>query len=158
MSFLLNLAFIFSFQQSDLVFKPNEEFQLETDFKFKARQATDPSTVSFVETREEHDEKKYHGAPLPYLILNFKILKFANGEERVKVVNTLGEVLLNKKAASATTFKLDLGFTDDMKDRVTPYDYKVYFLSGDKKALSYIHLVIQEDGTFLVNDEQRGKF
>ena len=51
MSFLLNLAFIFSFQLPDLAFKPSEEFQLETDFKFKARQAADQSTISFVETR-----------------------------------------------------------------------------------------------------------
>jgi len=34
----------------------------------------------------------------------------------------------------------------------------VLFLNADKKPVSRIFMTIQEDGTFFVNEEKRGKF
>ena len=51
-----------------------------------------------------------------------------------------------------------MGFTDDVKAHVSPYEISIIFASKEKKEISRIHLLIQEDGTFLVNGEKRGKF
>jgi len=50
-----------------------------------------------------------------------------------------------------------MGYTDDIKGRVTEHEYTVYFLSKDKKPVSRIVIYFQEDGTFLVNGEKRGR-
>ena len=145
--------------QSEVVpYKPSEEFQLELDFKFKQRPVNDPSVFNYTETRGEHDKKQYAAGPLPYLLINCKILKLADGEVRVRVINGKGDVVVSKKAEAGSEFKIDLGYTDDMKDRVSPYEYNIFFLSARKKELSRIHMLIQEDGTFMVNEENRGKF
>ncbi len=53
--------------------------------------------------------------------------------------------------------KLDLGYTDDIKDRVSAYEYVAYFLSDDKKPLSRVVLFFDKDGTYYVNGEKRGR-
>jgi hypothetical protein len=53
--------------------------------------------------------------------------------------------------------KLDMGFTDDIKDQVAANQYIILFLSKDKTPLSKIEILFQRDGTYLVNGEKRGK-
>ena len=57
----------------------------------------------------------------------------------------------------STVLKLDLGFTDDIKDRVGAYEYTVFFLNEDKDQVSKIVIYFEKDGTYLVNGETRGK-
>jgi len=159
MSFNIFLLVLFSFWQADVVpYKPKDEFQLGMDFKFKQRPVNDPSVLNFEETKQEHDKKQYAAGPLPYLFINCKILKLGTEEVRIRIINGRGNVVVSKKAEVESVIKMDLGYTSDMKDRVSPYEYNIYFLSAKKKELSRIHLFVQEDGTFLVNDEKRGKF
>ncbi|MBK7650493.1 MAG: hypothetical protein IPJ20_06715 [Flammeovirgaceae bacterium] len=54
--------------------------------------------------------------------------------------------------------KIDWGFSEDIKDGMVTPEYTVLFINKDKKNVSRIYMLIQEDGTFLVNDEKRGKF
>lgn len=147
-----------SYFQTEIPYKPNDEFKLDLDYKFKQRPAPDISTFQFNESREEHDKREHGSGPLPYLIINFKLLKLSEDEVRVRAVNNTGDVIVTKKAAVGTSFKIDLGFTTDMKDKITSHEYTIFFLSSKKKAVSRIHLVVTDDGAFLVNGEQRGKF
>ena len=156
---LITLSLVLlAFGQSEVPDKPNEEFKLNLDFKFKQRPASNPATFEPEGNREEFDKLKYGGGPLPYLILNLTILKLAEGEVKVRAINGLGDVIISRKAETDKILTLDLGFTVDMKDRVSPHEYFFYFLSNQKKELSKIHLKVEEDGTFLVNGELRGKF
>ena len=153
------LAFLlYSFLQSEIPYKPSEEFHLVIDYKFKQRTMGTSATLDFGETVGEHEKKMRGSGPLPYLIIELKILKLAEGEVKVKAVTGNGKIVFNRKAEVGVIHKLDLGFTDDVKDRVTPYEFNIYFLSSSKKILSRIHLFVEEEGVVLVNNEQRGKF
>ena len=147
-----------SWQTAVVPYKPGEEYKLDLDFKFKQRPVNDPSVFNYEETKQEHDKKQYAAGPLPYLFINCKILKLGAEEVRIRVINERGDAVVSKKVEVESTIKIDLGYTSDMKDRVSPHEYTIYFLSAKRKELSRIHLFIQEDGTFLVNEEIRGKF
>jgi hypothetical protein len=53
---------------------------------------------------------------------------------------------------------LDIGYTDDVKDRLVASQYTITFLGEEKNQISRIVIFIDKDGTFFVNDEIRGKF
>ncbi|HET9486931.1 MAG TPA: hypothetical protein VFO54_05835, partial [Chryseosolibacter sp.] len=63
-----------------------------------------------------------------------------------------------KKIDLNSILVMDLGFTDDMKDRVTPHEYTLTFVSEEKVPLEVILIKVDEDGSFFVNGEKRGKF
>jgi len=154
MLILLPLLF-FLLQESELPYKPNEEYRLEVDFKFKTKPAGEHFAVDYTETREQAERRA--GGPLPYLILHITPFVFSQGEERVKILTKDRKVAHAMKVKLNTPFDLDLGFTDDIKDEVTPGEFNIIFISRDKKEVNRIHLLIQEDGIFMVNGEMRGK-
>jgi hypothetical protein len=145
-------------QGTPVPYKAKEEFEILIDYQFKNRSAADALTVDYSETKEDQDKKRYGAGVRPYLILNMKILKLSNEEIKVRAINTEGRTVYNKKVIVGDIVKFDMGFTDDIKDRVGPYAVTVVFLSKDKKETSRIYLYVHEDGTFLVNEEVRGKF
>ena len=151
--FVLNV-----WQEPNVPLKPNDEFQLTVDYKFKTRASSSNNSNLNIDYQNERILKEGGSGPLPYLIINFKMLKLSAEEVRVKVVNNAPKVELSKKVKQGDDFDLDLGYTDDMKDRVSPFEYNIYFLSQDKEPLTRVHLYVMEDGTFLVNGEKRGKF
>jgi hypothetical protein len=150
--------FAYLFQGTPVPYKPKEEFEILIDYQFKNRPATDALTVDFSETKEDQDKKRYAAGVRPYLILNMKPLRLSNEEVKVRAINTDGRTVYNKKVVVGDIVKFDMGFTDDIKDRVGPYAVTVVFMSQDKKETSRIYLYVHEDGTFLVNEEVRGKF
>ena len=90
-------------------------------------------------------------------ILNVKVLKPAPEEVRIRVVENGTRIALNKKFDMNTVLILDIGYTDDIKDRVKAYEYTVYYLTADKKPVSKVVIYFDEDGTYFVNNEKRGK-
>ena len=158
MAFSILFVFLSFALQEEVPYKPNDEFQLELEYTFKQKPGIDHPVFDFTESTADNAKKQSPGGPLPYLIINFKTLKLAGEEARVRCVNNLGSLVVTKKAEVGSSFKIDLGYTDDIKDRVTAHEYNIFFLSSKKKELSRVHLFIYEDGTFLVNDEIRGKF
>ncbi len=146
------------FQGTPVPYKPKDEFEILIDYQFKNRSAADALTVDYSDTKEDLDKKRYAAGVRPYLILNMKLLKLSSDEVKVRAINTEGRTVYNKKVMVGDLVKFDMGFTDDIKDRVGPYAVTVVFLSKDKKETSRIYLNVREDGTFLVNDEVRGKF
>ena len=158
MTFLISLLYCCSLWQAITPYKPNDEFKLELEYKFKQRPATNNSRFDFEVSEAEVQKKKYGSGSLPYLVVIFKIVKLSNEEARIKIINGKGQNMLSKKAATEVAYKMDLGYTDDMKDRVTPHEFFIFLLTADRKEVSVVKLFIKEDGTFLVNDEVRGKF
>ncbi|MEO5975713.1 MAG: hypothetical protein ABIS36_20115 [Chryseolinea sp.] len=154
MRLLLLSMYMFLFQDK-VPFKPNEEFDLKLKFEFKERTHTDPNKVSLDPTNGEVQRNRGSG-PLPYLFLNLQVLKQAPSEIRVKVFEA-GKLAYNKKVDLNTIIKLDLGFTDDIKDRVSAYEYTVMFYTEGKEPVSRIVVYFHKDGTYLVNEQVRGK-
>ena len=144
----------FTSQQEEVPFKLNNEFQVDLDYQFKTRPTPDRNTLNF-DPHEERDRSS--GSQLPYLIVSIKFLKLSDEEVRAKGVNNLGHQLFNRKVKPSDVVKIDMGFTDDVKDRVTPHEFTVFLLSSKKEVISRIKLLVEEDGIFLVNGEKRGK-
>lgn len=137
--------------------KPADEYEIIIDYKFQPRPAIDRTKVEYDVATDERNKKAIAG-PLPYLKLQLKLLKLNNEEVKVRVVNSNGNLVFNRKATEGTVIKLDIGFIDDVKDRVAPYEFTALLYSDSRKTTSQIHLIILEDGTFMVNDEKKGKF
>ena len=153
LAWFAGLFFLF---QQEIPFKPNSEFEIKLQYEFKLRPAGDISTVNFNESQKERSGR-VSGVMLPYLTLNVKVLLPTTEEERCKVVRNLDNVSFNRKIEVGKEFQIDMGFTDDMKDRIKPYEYTVFFLSDKKEKISRIVIFVDKDGSFLVNGEKRGK-
>jgi hypothetical protein len=155
-SLILIIFGLLSFQE-EVPYKPSDEFNLKLNFEFKDRGAgRDPNKIEMNQTLKEAEKSKGSGL-LPYLFLNLRVVKQAPNEVRVKVLENNSKNVFNKKFDATTVLKLDLGFTDDIKDRVGPYEYTVLFLDEDKEQVSKIVIFFEKDGTYLVNGETRGK-
>lgn len=156
MKILQILLIIFVVQE--VPFKPKEEFEITLDYQFKQRPAADRATVQLDETNAEY-ERRNSTAMLPFLTLNIKILDNA-GATRVRITNNLNKAVTNKKLKEGeiTLIPLQIGYTDDVKDRVTAHEHIFTFINEERKELSRLVIFIDEDGSFLVNGEKRGRF
>jgi len=153
--FLLLLTLVLF--QDEPPMKPTEEFEIKLKFEFKERNLADPNRVELSQTAKEYERTKGGHGPLPYLFLNLRVLKQAPDEERVRVVQNASKAVVSKKFDKETVIKIDLGFTDDIKDRISPHEYTVYFLTKDKTPVSKVIIYFEKDGTYLVNGQVRGK-
>lgn len=147
--FVIILAFLFL---QEVPFKSKDEFEVKLDYQLKQRPLPDHNTV--------HLGKDYERNPgvLPYLVLNIKLLKLPSEKMRVRVTTNLREKAFYKKVDLNSLVELDLGFTDDMKDRVSAHQYTLTFITPDKTPVEAIVINVDEDGSFFVNGEKRGKF
>ena len=149
MLYLLLFGVVISWQDN-IPYKDNESFELKMSYQFKAKLRA--------QNEVDFGRGTPSSTPRPYLYLNLKVISLNTGEARIKVENNHLITILNKKVSELDEFELDLGFTDDMKDRTTANEVTVYFLSSDKKrVISRIFIDVAEDGSFFVNGEKRGK-
>ncbi|MBP9924583.1 MAG: hypothetical protein KBF45_01235 [Cyclobacteriaceae bacterium] len=155
---MVNLLFsLLLCAQLQTPFKPADEFELKINFTIEDRPIDEPykkGNVVLLEDRLRKDK----GGPLPYLKVKLTILKVADQEFRIRVLDHQGQLVSSKKVGPNVEIKIDWGFSDDIKDGIVTPEYTVLFISKDKKNVSRIYMLVQEDGTFLVNDEKRGKF
>jgi hypothetical protein len=158
MTLLAFLFIILSVQEPAPPLKASNEFKLELEYKFKARPAAENTFIDLTETVSEKEKRTQSTSPLPYLIVHLTFNKLSDQEVRVRCTDNNKKNRLSKKAETGKIYTVDLGFTEDMKDRVTAYEYVFILQSPEKTETSQIVLRVEEDGTFLVNGERRGKF
>jgi hypothetical protein len=137
-------------------FKPKNEFEVKLNYAFKQR-APDENTTFRSGTQEKNHNNQNSSSMLPYLILNVKILKATSTEMKLKVVNNLNSNVVSKKIREGLEFEIDMGFTDDVKDRVTANEYIIFMQNEKREHQSRIVIFVGEDGMFLINNEVRGK-
>jgi hypothetical protein len=146
--------FLFFWQSTEIPFRAKEDFQVELKYDLKARPAKDPNAVTFEAGRVSSNST---GA-LPYLTVNVTILNPKVEEIRFRCENNLGKSVFNKKADKSLRYVIDMGYIDDLKDRVEPHGYTLFAIADNKSSLNKIEFIVLEDGTFMVNGEKRGKF
>jgi hypothetical protein len=153
---LTSLAFVLTLICQDTVpFKPKEEFDVKIDLQLKQRpQDSDANTVDL----SDQPKRKPSSAMLPYLYLRVSFLKLSPEEVRLTVKNNFDKKVVNRKIEKNPILVIDAGFTDDLKDRGKTSEFVITMLSADKTDLSKIVIQIEEDGTFLINGDKRGKF
>jgi hypothetical protein len=149
--FLLFAALAFT--GDEIPFKLKDEYELKMEFQFKPR----PTEAGSYKVEQQYERISQSNGPLPYLILHLSVIKQLDDEVRIKVVTNEGKTLVGKKLDKDKKVTLDLGFTDDLKDHVKPYEYTYFFLNAEKEVKRKIVVHFEEDGTYLVNSEKRGK-
>lgn len=151
------LAFLLALPlQQDVPFKSDDEFVIRLDLKFKSRVISNANRVVVAETFAEH-EKRTSTEQLPFLTLFVTITENSQGEARYKILKDGKVAVSNKKIEVGKEFKLEIGFTDDAKDKVSGYEHVIYLLSADKKEISKIVITIQDNGDYFVNGQKRGR-
>jgi hypothetical protein len=154
---ILSFAFVstqLNSDQKDILYKPSDEFEVKVDYSFQERpQEENRAAYEAVEKRSHKP-----GGPLPYMLVTVTVLKVSAQETRVKAVDSNGKTIANRKANNNTQIEIKWGFSEDIKDRIAPHTHTVLFLDDSKKPVSQIYMLVEEDGTFYVNGEKRGKF
>ena len=150
------LCLIISFQ-AEIPFKPKNEFEIKLNYSFKQRSPDEHNTFRY-DAQEKNHNNQNSSSMLPYLILNVKILKAPSAEMKLRVVNNLSSKVISKKVHDGVEFEIDMGFTDDVKDRVTANEYTIFMQNDKREHQSKIVIFVDEDGVFLINNEVRGKF
>lgn len=141
--------------QEEIPFKPKDDFEIKFDLSFKQR-VRDEKAVYIQETKAEHD-KRIAVAPLPFLKLLVKIKHLQPEEIKVKVIRDDENSVLSKKAEQDMEFKLEVGYTDDIKDQISGYKHVIQFLNSKKEVLSRIVIQFDREGNYFVNGEKRGR-
>lgn len=140
-------------EKQGVPYRDESTYEINLDYDFKNKVVDDRDVVQLSARRA----KEKHGL-LPYLIVNLVLLKVGPDDYRIKVTDSLEGVVLSKKIKPEQVYKIDMGFTDDMKDGVTPNQFVVHFIDQKKTVKNRIVLEVQEDGTFLINGQVHGKF
>ncbi len=102
----LILCFLY---QDQVPYKPSEEFEIKIDYIFKERPSADRQTINFDQTDKEKKQIDAVG-DMPYLRIELKVLTISESETRVRVINSDGNLVYNKKAAPGMLIKLDWGY------------------------------------------------
>lgn len=143
------------FAQDTVLLKAKEEFEIKFELSVKQRADDDDTkTIRYSESVNEHEKRT---GLLPYLKLNVKIVTSHPNEVKLKVFKDNGNAAFSKKVENGMEFKLDLGFTDDIKDRVAGYKYVIQFYTLEKKEFSKIVIEFDTEGNYFVNGEKRGR-
>ena len=150
-------ALFFAAILQDVRYKPSDEFDVKLQYEFRQRLIHDNSTV-YPSDGTGAGGRKTSSTMLPYLDIKLTMLKLQPQEVRLRIVNNKGESVYGRKVKQGDVAPINMGFTDDVKDRVSAHEYTACFLTADRKEISRIVITIKEDGTFLVNNEKRGKF
>jgi len=152
LTILYFLIFIFT-DQTEVRYKSRDEYDLKMDYKFKDRPPEENKPAY------EADPKRAQksSGQLPYLVMTITVLSVTDQEVRVKVTDINRKTRLNRKVAKDSKIEIDWGFSEDVKDHIVPHVYTIDFLDEQKIPVSRIFLVVEEDGTLLVNGEKRGK-
>lgn len=136
------------FQNSEIPFLPEDEFSYEVEFflKKKAIVNTEIYTAS---------EKNSSADVLPYIKLNFSLNKFQPTDRRIKVFrNDL--VLNSKKIKGPMLLSLDMGYSVDMKEGVTPSKYTIIIYTSENIPRAQILVRVEPSGELLINEVSSG--
>ena len=145
--------FLFFFFQNDAPLKSTKEFEVSTKYELRKKPTSDDPKIVF----ETNETKRSSTDLLPYLSLTLKIKKWASGVTQVRISDTQGKTYLRKKPSTDSSYPFEMGYVDDMKDKVGPSKFIVTF-HKEKQVVEQITIEVEEEGTFLVNGERRGKF
>lgn len=152
------LSVLLLWQSTTVPYRAKEDYIVELKYNFKARENTEKATVNWESHNAQGRDDRAKTGLLPYLVVNIKILNTKPEEIRFRCDNNRGRSLFNRKSGKEQSFDVDMGYIDDIKDHITANIYTLYALDVNRHELNRVELLVQDDGTFLVNGEKRGKF
>lgn len=147
---LVGLSVVFL---QEVPFKPSAEFQAAVDLQFKSKPGDSNNSFD-----GNGNKVKQETGLLPFLSVQISSLVASNGEVRLKAVDARHATLLSKKISPDVSYRLDMGFIQDLKNESETSTIVIYFLNDKKVEVSRIELKVTKEGDFLVNGEKRGQF
>ena len=139
-----------SFSQSEVQNKARDEFEIKIDLSFKERPSRDPNSFNFADT-----PLRPSNGSIAYLTILFVLIK-SNDESKIRIIQghkgTIDKIKLNEVK------KIEMGFIEDLKSEAVPNQLILFLLNSKKVKISKIILLVEADGTFMVNGEKRGRF
>ncbi len=141
--------------QTEVPFKPSDEFQVNIDLSFMAKDS------KFGHTTYNQNGERIDIVPsklLPFLTVTVKQLKIQSDEFKIAAINSQGKSPAKKKVTSDLELRFDMGFVEDLKKNTAANEITIYFLSDKKKELRKITFSISENGVFDVNGMWHGQF
>lgn len=153
MKFLLILlipGYLFA-QNPEVPYLSDDDFDFELDYNFK----TKPTNVKDV----AYSEKALNNSTenLPYVKMKIKLNNTSSDQFRYKVLTNRSETKLNRKIKGNDDFVIDMGFSDDIKDRVHAHQFYVVIYNKDKDPLSKIVIEFGSNGDMYINETLMGK-
>ena len=106
-------------QEVNVPYLSSDEFDFELDYNFK----TKPSNVKDVAFSEK--ELNNSTENLPYVKMKIMLKNTSEDQFRYKVLTNKSETKLNRKIKGNDDFVIDMGFSDDIKDRVHAHQFSV---------------------------------
>lgn len=149
------LLFFLFFQSPEVPYRNKDDFQIELKYDLRTRPAVELNKVQL--DPNPTGVKRQKTGMLPYLLVTVKIFNVKPEEVRFRCEDNTRTVF-NRKLSKSSSFVIDMGYIDDIKDGLASNDFTVIAVSRNKEPLNRIHMKIEKDGTFLVNGEKRGKF
>ncbi len=152
--------------QDAIPYKAAEEFEFELKLEFRPKPGLEeePDVGHIIYKLKsdnasiiEANKQTYDPTTLPYASMIIKPVKLSADEDRVRVEDNLGNRLYNRKATLEERIEFEMGFTDDLKDHISPYQFEVVFYSK-RNEVSRISIYFDKDGNLIINEEIRGKF
>ena len=128
-----------------------DDFDFELDYNFK----TKPYNVKDV----AYSEKELNNSTenLPYVKMKIMLKNTSEDQYKFKVITNKSETKLNRKLKGNDDFIIDMGFSDDIKDRVHAHQFSVIIYNKDKVPLSKIVIEFSTNGDMLINEKLMGK-
>lgn len=152
--------------QDSIPFKPAEEFEFELKLELRPKPGLEeePDVGHIIYKMKsdnasviEANKQTYDPTTLAYASMSIKPLKLSDDEERVRVADNLGNRLYNRKATLEDRIEFEMGFVDDLKDHISPYQFEVIFFTK-RREVSRVFVYSDKDGNLIINEEIRDKF
>jgi hypothetical protein len=143
------IAFILGFLQvPQPPFLPEEEFDYEIEFFIKKKTSEDKPVY-------EVNPKRTYSDVLPYVKIHFAFASFKPDDKRIRLYKDGGS-FNNKRIKGPMKLTLDMGYTVDMKEGITPARYSIVIFNDQNEPRARITVEVKPNGELLINDQASG--
>jgi len=138
-------------QESNVPYLSSDDFDFELDYNFK----TKPSNMKDV----AYSQKDLNPSTdnLPYVKMKILLKNTSSDHYRYKVITNKRETKVNRKVKGNDDFVIEMGFSDDIKDRVHAHQFSVFIYNKNKDPLSKIVIEFSANGDMFINEKLMGK-
>lgn len=141
--------------QDDVPYKPDDEFQVSIDLKFKTKESK-YGLSTYNQNGDRID--RVSETPLPFLNVSVAQFKVQSDEVKVVAYDSKGKSLTKKNVSADLELHFEMGFVDDLKKGAPNNQIFIYFLSEEKNKLRKITFSVTPTGVFEVNGKWHGQF
>ena len=138
--------------QNEIPLRDKDDYEIKIEYDFKKKPIPSHRETNYVLIQEKNDQSL-----LPHLTVYLTLKNSSSEEFRIRAVDNTFKVMASGKIKEEP-LELVLGYMVDIKERISAHTFTVTILTKKREPINQIILQIKEDGTFLVNGIEKGKF